>query len=248
MWEDVLLFAAIGFAAQMVDGAIGMAYGLTGTSVMLGLGIPAPVASASVHAAEVFTTGMSGFWHWRLGNIRWPLVWKLAVPGMIGGALGAYVLVATPSEYIRPAVYAYLFVMGGWILFKAIRRTAAGHTDGPRWVRPLGFAGGFLDAVGGGGWGPMVASTMIGHGAQPRFAIGSVNTAEFFVTTVISITFLGTIGLELWPMITGLIIGGACAAPLAALATRHVPDRPMMMLVGAVILLLSLRGLLQTIG
>jgi len=248
MWEDVILFAAIGFAAQMVDGAIGMAYGLTGTSVMLSLGTPAPVASASIHAAEVFTSGMSGFWHWRLGNVRWRLVWRLAVPGMVGGAIGAYILVSTPTDFIRPAVNAYLLAMGLWILLKAIVRRPRPETEGPRWIGPLGFAGGFLDAIGGGGWGPMVATTMIGHGAQPRFAIGSVNTAEFFVTAMISVTFLGTIGLELWPMITGLIIGGALASPLAAVATRHVPDRPMMMLVGALITLLSLRGLVQAIG
>jgi len=247
MWEDFILFVAVGFAAQMVDGAIGMAYGISATSVLLSFGIPPATASASVHAAEVFTTGISGAAHWRFGNVQWATVRKLAIPGMIGGALGAYVLTAVPVEIIKPIVTGYLLLMGAWIVFKALTskvRTA----EPPSWVGPLGFGGGFLDAAGGGGWGPIVTSTLLGQGGTPRYTIGSVNAAEFFVTVVISVTFLGTIGLELWPIIAGLILGGAIAAPIAAYIAKTIPDRPLMILVGVVIILLSVRGLLQVMG
>lgn len=247
MWEDFVLYVAVGFAAQMVDGAIGMAYGVTGTTVLLGVGLPPATASACVHAAEVFTTGISGLSHWRLGNVRKDLVLRLALPGMIGGGLGAYVLATLPGEELRPYVSLYLLLMGCVILWKAWRHRP-GDGSAPRRVAPLGLAGGFLDAIGGGGWGPMVTSTLISHGTTPRYVIGSVNTAEFFVTVVITGTFLATIGLELWPIIAGLIAGGVVAAPIAALATQKLPDRPMMVLVGAVIILLSLRTLLKVWG
>lgn len=247
MWEDFILFVAVGFAAQMVDGAVGMAYGLSGTSVLLSFGVPPATASASVHAAEVFTTGISGAAHWRLGNVQWATVRKLAGPGMIGGALGAYALTAVPVEIIKPIVTGYLLLMGGWIVFKALTGGAKLGKP-PSWIGPLGFGGGFLDAAGGGGWGPIVTSTLLGQGAKPRYTIGSVNAAEFFVTLVISLTFLGTIGLELWPIIAGLILGGAIAAPIAAYVAKTIPDRPLMILVGVVIVLLSLRGLLQALG
>jgi uncharacterized membrane protein YfcA len=244
MWDDFILFVVVGFAAQMVDGALGMAYGLTGTSVLLSFGIAPATASASVHAAEVFTTGLSGLSHWRFGNVRWSLVLRLAVPGMIGGAIGAYLLTMIPEQVVRPLVSVYLLVMGGWILSRAIRKSPRGAEE-PRWVAPLGLGGGFLDAIGGGGWGPLVTSTLLGHGTTPRYTIGSVNFTEFFVSLTISATFLGTIGLELWPIITGLILGGAMAAPLAAYVTARVPDVPLMILVAAVIMLLSLRSLVQ---
>lgn len=247
MWVDLVLYVAVGFAAQLVDGAIGMAYGLSATSVMLSFGIPPATASASVHAAEVFTTGISGFSHWRFGNVDWAFVSRLALPGMAGGALGAYLLTTVPGDAIAPFIHAYLLSMGAWILWKALRARPT-VAEPPRWIGPLGFGGGFLDAIGGGGWGPMVTSTLLGHGTTPRFTIGSVNFTEFFVTATISATFLGTIGLELWPIIAGLIVGGALAAPLAAYAAFKIPERPLMILVGSVIALLSLRGLIQAFG
>jgi hypothetical protein len=242
MWDEFLLFVAVGFAAQLVDGAIGMAYGLTATSVLLSLGVPPSTASACVHTAEVFTTGASGVSHWRMGNTRFDLIWKLAVPGMIGGAAGAYLLAKTPGDVIAPIISAYLLAMGCLILWKAVSKRTESDAP-PKHIAPLGLAGGFLDAIGGGGWGPMVASTLIGRGLTPRFAIGSVNLAEFFVTSVISATFVFTIGLELFPIIGGLILGGVVAAPFAAYATRKIPDQPMMILVAIVIIILSVRGL-----
>jgi uncharacterized membrane protein YfcA len=244
MWEDFVLFVAIGFAAQMIDGAVGMAYGLSATSVLLSFGIAPATASASVHAAEVFTTGVSGISHWKFGNVRWPMVVRLAIPGMIGGAIGAYVLTELPIDTVKPIITGYLLLMGIWILWKAFTGNGTPSTR-PTWVVPLGFGGGFLDAAGGGGWGPIVTSTLLGQGATPRYTIGSVNAAEFFVALVISITFIGTIGLDLWPIIAGLILGGAIAAPIAAYMAKTIPDKPLMLLVGAVIILLSIRGIVQ---
>jgi hypothetical protein len=244
--DQLVLFVAVGFAAQLVDGAIGMAYGLTSTTVLLSMGVLPATASASVHAAEVFTTGASGFAHWRFRNIDFALLRRLALPGMIGGALGAYVLAKSPAEAIQPLINAYLFVMGWIILRKALRRVEP-SPEAARHVALLGLSGGFLDAAGGGGWGPIVTTTLVGQGATPRFAIGSTNLAEFFVTTTISATFVATIGLELWPIIAGLILGGVLAAPVAAYVTQKLPDRPLMILVGVIIVLLSFRGLLQSI-
>ncbi|HEX2135443.1 MAG TPA: sulfite exporter TauE/SafE family protein [Microvirga sp.] len=247
MLADLLLFVAIGFAAQIVDGAIGMAYGLVSTTVLLSFGVPVTTASASVHAAEVFTTGASALSHWRLGNVDRRLFVRLAPAGMLGGALGAFVLVAVPGEIMRPVVSLYLAVMGGVILWKALRHSA-GQDGEPRHVATLGLFGGFVDAVGGGGWGPLVASTLVGRGTTARLAIGSTNAAEFLVTVTISGTFVVTLGLELWPVIAGLILGGVIAAPLAAYATRTIPDRPLMILVGVVIVLLSLREMARLFG
>jgi uncharacterized membrane protein YfcA len=244
MWDDFLLFVAVGLAAQLVDGAIGMAYGVVSTSVLLSLGIPPATASASVHAAETFTTGASGLAHWRFRNIDRGLIWRLAIPGMVGGALGAYVLTAIPGEAIRPYVSAYLLLLGLFILWKAVTHRPTGAPP-PSRVAPLGFVGGLLDSIGGGGWGPIVTSTLLGQGANPRYAIGSVNLAEFFVTTTISATFFFTIGLTMWPIIAGLVLGGVLAAPFAAYATRHLPDKVLMILVGSVVVLLSVRGLLR---
>jgi hypothetical protein len=232
----------------MVDGAIGMAYGLSATSVLLTLGVAPATASASVHAAEVFTTGASGLAHWRLGNVRRALVLRLAVPGVLGGVLGAYVLVGMPTAVVRVFVGLYLLALGGVVLLKALRPLpplAATISTGR--LAALGFCGGLLDAIGGGGWGAIVTSTLIGQGNAPREAIGSASLAEFFVTAAVSAAFVATVGLTLWPVIAGLVLGGVLAAPLAALAARRVPDRLLMAAVGVVVSLLALRGLLASL-
>lgn len=242
--NDFLLFVAVGFAAQLIDGAIGMAYGLFSTSVLLSIGVSPAVASASVHAAEVFTTGASGLSHWRFGNVNWNIVRRLAVPGMIGGGVGAYILANVDGSTIRPIVGTYLAVMGIWVLAKAIRNRRVEDRQ-PRFLGILGLSGGFLDAIGGGGWGPIVTSSLVGQGARPKTTIGSTSSAEFFVTTTISITFFATIGLELLPIILGLIVGGVFAAPVAAYIVGRVPDRPMMIVVGTVICILAIREVLR---
>jgi uncharacterized membrane protein YfcA len=165
---------------------------------------------------------------------------------MIGGAIGAYVLATVPGDRIRPIVSAYLLVMGVVIVCRAIWKERNDHKS-PKHVGLLGLVGGFLDAIGGGGWGAMVTTTLIGRGTTARFAIGSANVAEFFVTATVTATFVATVGLTLWPVITGLVIGGIVAAPLAAYATKHLPDRPVMILVGGVVILLSLRSLLMAL-
>ncbi|MEQ9447407.1 MAG: sulfite exporter TauE/SafE family protein [Rhodospirillaceae bacterium] len=245
--EDLLLFIVVGFAAQVIDGAVGMAYGMTATSVLLSFGVTPAVASSTVHAAEVFTTGASGYAHWRLGNVNKDVFWKLMLPGTVGGALGAYMLASVSAEFIQPIVALYLMVMGAVIVTKAFRPTPETVVQ-PRHTRKIGFAGALLDAIGGGGWGPLVTSSLIGWGMQPRYAIGTSNAAEFFDTTVISVTFLGTIGLELWPMIVGLIIGGVIAAPFGAILARQFPNRALMILVGVIIAILSLRNLVHYLG
>ena len=247
MWDEILLYIAVGFAAQMIDGAIGMAYGVTASSVLLSAGVLPATASACVHAAEVFTTGASGIAHWRLGNVDRRLVLRLMVPGMIGGAIGAYILASVPGEMFRPCISGYLLLLGLLILWKAFRPRST--TIAPlKGVAPLGFFGGLLDAVGGGGWGPLVTSTLLGNGAAPRTVIGSVNVAEFFVTLTISATFVATIGLSLWPIVAGLVIGGVIAAPFAALATKHLPDRVLMVIVGVVVVTLSCRTILKAVA
>lgn len=237
MVGELILFALVGFAAQLVDGAVGMAYGLAASSALQALAVAPAVASASVHAAEIVTTGVSGLAHWRLAG-----------PGVAGGVIGATLLSDLPLGVVRPAVGAYLALMGLLILWRALRPLAA--RPAPTGVRlaMLGATGGFLDAVGGGGWGPLVASTLIGRGGAPRAAIGSTNAAEFFVTCAITATFLLELGLELWPAILGLVLGGVAAAPLAALLTRRLPVRALLAAVGLVVSLLGARTLLRALA
>lgn len=245
--DDLLFFIAVGFAAQLVDGAIGMGYGLTGMTMLLSFGITPATASASVHAAEVFTTAASGLSHWRFGNVDRSLVRRLAIPGVIGGVVGAVVLVSAPQAPILVGISVYLFLMGAIILRKAFRKGSTA-TPGGRQASALGLFGGFFDALGGGGWGPIVTSTLIGHGITPRLAIGSSIAAEFFVATAVSGSFIATIGLDLWPVIAGLVAGGILAAPLAAWLTRRLPDRPLMTVVGVVIMVLSCRQLVLVVA
>ncbi|HSI04848.1 MAG: sulfite exporter TauE/SafE family protein [Myxococcota bacterium] len=242
--NEFLVYIVVGFVAQLVDGALGMAYGVACNTVLLSLGLSPLAASASVHAAEVFTTGASGIAHWRIGNIDKRLVWQLAIPGMVGGFIGAYLLWWAPPTFVRPAVSIYLLLAGAWILIKAFPIRHREHRI-PRGVRTLGFFGGFLDAAGGGGWGSIVTTTLIGGGSKARYAIGSSNAAEFFVTLVISATFLVTSGFSIWPIMTGLLIGGVLAAPIAARVAKRVPERPLLFIVGTVIVLLSVRGIVN---
>ena len=199
-----------------------------------------------MHAAETFTTAVSGASHWRFGNVDRKLLLRLALPGAIGGAIGAYILTNLDGDKIKPFISAYLLVIGLFIVWKALSKRVSEGTE-PSRVAPLGFVGGLLDSIGGGGWGPIVTSTLIGQGTTPRYAIGSVNLAEFFVTLTISATFVATIGLELWPIISGLIIGGVIAAPFAAYATKVLPDKVLMILVGCVVAILSLRTIVAAL-
>jgi len=233
----------VGFVAQLVDGALGMAFGVISTSVLLFFGVPPAAASASVHAAEVVTTGISGLSHWFHGNVDRRLFLRLSIAGMIGGALGAYLLTELPVKFVQPAVAIYLCAMAALIVYKVLsKRPPRQSTSG---IEPLGFGGGFLDAIGGGGWGPIVVSTLVARGNSPRHTIGSVNLAEFFVTLAISISFLISLGPTYFLIAGGLVLGGAMAAPLAGWMSKVLPPRVLMALVSVIVLSLGTAGLVR---
>ncbi len=244
-----LLYVLVGFLAQMIDGALGMAYGVSSNTFLLSLGIPPAAASASVHMAEVVTTGISGFSHWRLGNVNWNLVKRLLLPGVIGGVTGAYLLTTFDGNIIKPYISAYLLVMGIVIIIKAFnmkKKHNENEYHGPR-ISLLGLLGGFCDAVGGGGWGPVVTTTLVARGKHPRLTIGSVNFSEFFVTFAESVTFILTLNFfEYWQIILGLLIGGAIAAPIAAVAAKNIPLKTLMIVVETLIIGLSIRTIYLT--
>jgi uncharacterized membrane protein YfcA len=246
MHLNILLYILVGFIAQMIDGALGMAYGVSSNTFLLSLGIPPAAASASVHMAEVVTTGISGFSHWKLGNVDWKLVRRLLVPGVIGGVIGAYLLTSIDGNILKPYIAAYLLFMGGFIIYKAFTMKSQHKLDddhGPP-ISLLGLLGGFCDAIGGGGWGPVVTSTLVAYGKHPRMTIGSVNFSEFFITLSESITFVLALSFgQYWQIILGLLIGGAIAAPLAALLSQKLPLKTLMVVVGILIILLSIRTL-----
>jgi uncharacterized membrane protein YfcA len=237
MDPDFWLYAAVGFAAQLVDGALGMAYGVISTTVLLSAGVSPANASASVHAAKVFTGLASGLSHIYHRNVDWKLLALLTGGGVLGGATGAYVLTSVPGEAVKPYVVGWLFLMGLVILYRAWRSPF-----------PLGLVGGFFDAIGGGGWGPVVTSSLMGAGADPRKAIGTTNTAEMFVAAATSAAFLGalvsghweTAGLRglLWSL-AGLIAGGVVAAPLAGWMTKVLPVRMLTWIVGLLVVALA---------
>lgn len=237
---SLLLFILVGFTAQMIDGALGMAYGVSSTTFLLGIGVPPAAASASVHMAEVVTTGISGAAHWRLKNIDTTLVKKLILPGGLGAIIGAYLLTTLDGNLLRPYISGYLLIMGIVILVKAFQKIQAPGEQ--RHLGLLGLTGGFFDAVGGGGWGPIVTTTLLARGNHPRATIGSVNFSEFFVSLSQSVVFVLTLDFSAyWTIIAGLLIGGAIAAPIAATATKRLPLKWLMVLVGVLIILLSIR-------
>ncbi len=240
----IFMYMLVGFIAQMIDGALGMAYGVSSNTFLLSMGLPPAAASASVHMAEVVTTGVSGASHWKLGNVDWKLVRRLLIPGVIGGVIGAYILTSVDGNIIKPYIAVYLLLMGGVIIYKAVTTMPRKKPDeyhGPR-TSLLGLFGGFCDAIGGGGWGPVVTSTLVARGKYPRTTIGSVNFSEFFVTLAESITFVLTLSFsEYWQIILGLLIGGAVAAPFAARMTKVLPLKTLMIMVGVLIIILSIR-------
>jgi uncharacterized protein len=245
MIHELWFYVVVGFVAQLVDGTLGMAYGISASTLLLGRGLQPAVVSATVHAAEIFTTGLSGFSHHYFGNVDRRLFWRLVIPGVVGAVVGAYVLANLPGERFKPVVAVYLLLMGVLIIIRVFKTVPplAVTTH----LTPLGFIGAFVDAVGGGGWGPVVASTLIMRGNHARFTVGSVNAAEFFVTLAASLTFILTIGLQHWHMILGLAVGGMLAAPLGAYVCNKIPHRPFMFLVGLLVITLSIRTLFKSL-
>ena len=243
MTDDPLLqfglFVLAGFIAQLIDGMLSMGYGVSATTLLLSFGVAPAAASASVHTAEVAATAFSAYNHWRVGNVVMRFVRKLLIPGVIGAILGAYLLVNIPAEVVKPFVAAYLVLMGVVILVKAFRPRS--EKESHAHLVPLGLCGGFFDSIGGGGWGPIVAGTLVARGNPPKTTIGSVAFAEFFVTVAASATLLLTIGVANWLPIAGLAIGGVIASPLAARLTGRLAAKPLMIGVGIVVILLSVR-------
>jgi len=244
---DLLPFILIGFAAQLIDGALGMAFGVISNTLLLSLGMPPAAASASVHAVEVFTTGASGLSHAAFRNIDWRLFGRLVIPGIIGGVLGAYVLTQIHADVARPMVLAYLSAIGLYLIWRGSGHPPGTHT--PRVVAPLGLVGGFLDAAGGGGWGPVVTSNLLIQGADPRRVIGTVNAAEFFLTLTISATFIVALGIETFTLaVIGLLIGGIAAAPLGGFVVKKLQPQRLLLMVGIVLTITSLYGVWRALS
>src|SRR5437764_6259880 len=238
MASEYILLGAIGFLAQLIDGALGMAFGVISTTAMLSMGMPPAQASAIVHTAEIFTTAASAGSHIWHRNVDWRLVTRLGVAGVLGAVLGAWILSNLDAGIVRPFISAYLLLVGVFILFKAWRGVPARDAPAP-WVGPIGFVAGFLDASGGGGWGPVATTTLVGSGHAPRMAVGSVNTTEFLVTLAAATAFFVELGASPWRELLALIIGGLLAAPLGGWAVKRIPARALMVALGCLVMALS---------
>lgn len=235
----ILPFIAIGFAAQLVDGALGMAFGVITNTLLVGvMGVPPAQASQRVHVVECFTTAVSGISHLLHRNIDPKLFFRLVIPGVIGGVTGAYLLSNIEGDVVKPFVMLYLAAIGLYLLWRGIMYPP--KIREARVVAPLGLIGGFLDAAGGGGWGPVVTSNLLIQGTDPRKVVGTVSSVEFFLTLSISATFIYHLGIaDLAGATLGLLIGGVCAAPFGAFAAKHLPAKTMLILVGTVLTITS---------
>ncbi|SCL37259.1 hypothetical protein GA0070624_5811 [Micromonospora rhizosphaerae] len=249
--RKLLVLALVGLAAQLVDGALGMAYGLTSSTLLLFAGVAPAAASASVHLAEIGTTFAAGVAHWRFGNVDWRVVGRIAVPGAIGGFAGATFLSSISTEAAAPWMAALLFTLGAYLLVRFSRPLRANPTAGRlrgRFLGPLGLVAGFIDATGGGGWGPVATPALLVSGRmEPRKVIGSVDTAEIMVAGAASAGFLIGLGSEgfLLPTVAALLVGGLVAAPIAAWLVRIVPAQLLGAVIGGVIVLTNARTLLR---
>jgi hypothetical protein len=238
-WSSLL----VGLLAQVVDGALGMAYGITASSFLLASGASPALATGATHLAEVFTTGVSGVSHVKLGNVNKKLFLNLLIPGLTGVLIGAYIITNIDGKVIKPYINGYLFLMGLYVLSKAFRRITLKTDIESAKVAPLAIFGGFMDTVGGGGWGPIVTTSLVGAGHNPRTTIGSVNFAEFFLTVASATAFFALLDGQVWVIVAGLVIGGLFAAPFAAYATRHLKTKTLLILVGCLISCVSLYNL-----
>ena len=238
----LLPFIAVGFAAQLVDGALGMAFGVISNTLLVGvLGVPPALASQRVHIVECFTTAVSGISHLIHRNIDKALFFRLLIPGIVGGLLGAYVLSSVDAGVVKPFVLLYLTGIGLYLLVRGFMYPP--KLKEAKLVAPLGLIGGFLDAAGGGGWGPVVTSNLLIQGADPRKVVGTVNSVEFFLTITVSGVFIWNLGIaDLAGATLGLLIGGLLAAPLGAWAAKHFPAKQMLILVGFVLTATSAYG------
>ena len=243
------LYILIGFLAQCIDGTLGMAYGVSCRTFLRSVvKLPAAMASAVVHCAEMFTTLVSGISHLKLKNVMHDMLWRLMIPGVIGGALGAWFL-SQIGDVLEPFIDLYLIVMGVIIFLKVFRKGKRKPKKLGWKIYPLGLAGGFLDATGGGGWGPVVTSTLLANDQDVKKSIGTVNTAEFVVTVAETTTFVALASdmRSFWPMILGVALGGMIAAPFAAYICKKVPVRPLLAVVGLMIIGLNIYNLIEAV-
>lgn len=251
--RTLILLALAGLGAQLVDGSLGMAYGVTSTTLLLAMGTNPAAASATVHLAEIGTTLMSGASHWRFGNVDWKVVVRIGVPGAVGSFLGATVLSNLSTELAEPLMSLILLGLGVYVLSRfTLRGLPEGQLGKPlrkRFLTPLGLVAGFLDATGGGGWGPVGTPALLAGGRmEPRKVIGSIDTSEFLVAVAASLGFLlslGSQGLD-WQWVTAFLLGGLVAAPIAAWLVRLVPPRVLGSAVGGVIVVTNVRTLLRS--
>ena len=243
----LLPFIAVGFAAQLVDGALGMAFGVISNTLLVAvLGVSPAVASQRIHLVECFTTAISGISHLLHGNIDKRLFFKLLIPGIIGGVFGAYVI-SEGGDALKPYVLTYLSLIGIYLLVRGIMYPP--KIKEAKFIAPLGLVGGFLDAAGGGGWGPVVTSNLLIQGADPRKVVGTVNSVEFFLTITVSAAFIWHLGVaDVAGATLGLLIGGILGAPLGAWAAKHFPAKVMLILVGIVLILTSGYGVYRALG
>jgi uncharacterized membrane protein YfcA len=247
---ELLLYIALGFVAEMIDGTLGMAYGVSSNTFLRSIaGLPSVVSSACVHFSELFTTLVSGISHLKFKNVSKALFFKLLIPGAIGGALGAYLLSEFSSTTIDIIIDVYLIVIGAFIFLKAFKKPGQPKEYG-NYVYALGLAGGLTDAMGGGGWGPIVTSTLLASGHDTRKTIGTVNTAEFFVTVAETTTFaaLAVDFQSYTTIILGLILGGIVAAPIGAALCSKIPTRWMLGIVGVLVIALNIIKLVQHVS
>lgn len=233
----------VGLLAQTIDGALGMAYGITSTSFLLASGASPALASASVHMAEVFTTGASGVSHARLGNVDKKLFVRLLVPGILGGIAGAVIVTQIDGSILKPYITGYLLLMGLYVFAKAFKKKITQRSGEAKHVAKLAFLGGFVDTSGGGGWGPVVTTTLVGTGHNPRTTIGTVNFAEFFLTLTSAAALFVLVDESIWHVVVGLILGGLLAAPFAAILCKKIAPRGLLILVGVLIVAISLFNL-----
>jgi siroheme synthase-like protein len=240
-----------GFIFSMIDGAIGMSYGVTSTSFSLAMGVPPASASMGVHLSEILSNGIAGWMHYRFGNVNWKLFKLLLIPGILGAVAGAYLLSSLEqySNYTKPFVSLYTLILGGVILSKALKPKAKGRHEGGKIkkISLLGAFGGFIDAVGGGGWGSIVLSSLIAGGRSPRFSLGTVKITRFFIALMSSLTFITMLNGKHWEAVAGLVIGSALASPIAAKVSNKISAKAIMLSVGVIVILVSLRSIINFI-
>ncbi|MGN7246653.1 sulfite exporter TauE/SafE family protein [Janibacter anophelis] len=253
--RKLVLLAVVGLLAQLVDGSLGMAYGVTTTTLLLAIGTNPVAASATVHLAEIGTTLVSGASHWRFGNVDWPVVLKIGVPGAVGAFAGATFLSSLDTSTAKPIMSGILLALGLYVLvrftFKGLRKDRLGTPLRKRFLTPLGLFGGFVDATGGGGWGPVGTPAILASGRmEPRKVIGSIDTSEFLISVAASIGFLAALGSQgiNFSWVAMLFIGGAIAAPIAAWIVRIVPPRILGSLVGGLIVLTNAKTIMGSGG